>query len=78
MTEESTDGTNRPSKCQNPDADCHREPTKMVAWSEDYTADDPHWSGWLCTPCWVMVKMGTKLSPNEVEVRRYVDTGGDS
>jgi len=66
-----------PTNCQNPEADCYRTPTRMVRWTEDHTAEDPRWSGWLCDPCWQMVWQGTKLSPNETQVLRLLRTDSD-
>jgi len=64
------DEGNRPSECQNPDADCYRDPDREVKWVEDYTAEDPHYQLWLCDPCYAMLTLGTAVSPNEVETRR--------
>lgn len=42
----------RPATCENPEADCYREPVVTVFWVEDdATADWPTFEKWLCYPC---------------------------
>lgn len=63
----------RPSTCQNPEADCYRDPDKLVHWAEDYTSDEPRVEIWVCDPCWAMFCRGTRVSPNEKEVLEYAE-----
>lgn len=63
-------GGDRPSKCENPHADCHREPDLEVRWAEDHTSDDPYNQFWLCDPCYAMLNRGTVFSPNDLSTCR--------
>lgn len=62
-------GGNRPSTCENPHADCYRDPDREVRWAEDYTADDPKHQMWLCDPCYAMLERGTHFSVSDMETR---------
>jgi len=62
-------GGNRPSTCENPHAECHRDPDLEVRWAEDYTAENPHHQMWLCEPCYAMLERGTHFSVSEMETR---------
>lgn len=62
-------GTERPSACENPEAECHRKPTRYVKWSEDYTSDTPWNEMCLCDPCSSILRRGTCISANELVIR---------
>lgn len=70
--------TERPSTCENPEADCYRDPTRYVEWAEDYTSDTPLVEVWLCNPCAKILKRGTVISPNELDVGRSVDKSANT
>lgn len=58
-----------PSTCENPEADCYREPTNWVWRSEDFTAPDPKFEGYLCDQCLAAIKIGTRFSATDMDYR---------
>lgn len=69
-TGQSDSGIGRPSTCQNPGADCYRDPDLEVRWAEDVSSENEFNRRWLCDPCYAMLDRGTLVSPSEIETRR--------
>lgn len=79
MHNTTTDGIEHeePTTCENPESDCQRiTGLRPVLWAEDYTSDTPNQEYWLCEPCAMMLKRGTRVSPNELIIRS-TETGAE-
>ncbi len=65
------------STCENPEADCHREPTREVSWGEDITSETPRVDVRLCDPCAKILERGTVISPNELDIGHPADAAAN-
>lgn len=58
-----------PSTCENPHADCYREPDLEARWVEDFTSENEYNQYWLCQQCFKMLERGTMVSRSNLQSR---------